>query len=240
MTQPSLQKLHLNAAIKIRELILQGRLAPGTRITEAALSEMLGLSRTPVRQALPALEKDGLLTPVGKRGFAVRAFTHEESLTALETRGTLEGMAAKIAAERGLSADLQAEFHACLAQGDAILADRTDISASNYAYGEMNARFHRLLLQAADRPLISELVERCAVVPFVSPATIAFGDAPSGDAPSGDAPFGDAPDAVALADLVYAHRQHHYIVEALERREASRAEMLLREHATIQRHSMNL
>lgn len=230
MTQASLQKLHLNAAIKIRELILQGRLAPGTRITEAALSEMLGLSRTPVRQALPALEKDGLLTPVGKRGFAVRAFTHEESLTALETRGTLEGMAAKIAAERGLPADIQAEFHACLAQGDAILADRTDISASNYAYGEMNARFHRLLLQAADRPLISELVERCAVVPFVSPATIAFGDAP----------FGDAPDAVALADLVYAHRQHHYIVEALERRESSRAEMLLREHATIQRHSMNL
>lgn len=225
MTQASLQKLHLNAAIKIRELILQGRLAPGTRITEAALSEMLGLSRTPVRQALPALEKDGLLTPVGKRGFAVRAFTHEESLTALETRGTLEGMAAKIAAERGLPAAIQAEFHACLAQGDAILADRTDISASNYAYGEMNARFHRLLLQAADRPLISELVERCAVVPFVSPATIAFGD---------------APDAVALADLVYAHRQHHYIVEALERRESSRAEMLLREHATIQRHSMNL
>lgn len=230
MTQASLQKLHLNAAIKIRELILQGRLAPGTRITEAALSEMLGLSRTPVRQALPALEKDGLLTPVGKRGFAVRAFTHDESLTALETRGTLEGLAAKIAAERGLSAPLQAEFQACLAQGDAILADRGDISASNYAYGEMNARFHRLLLQAADRPLISELVERCAVVPFVSPATIAFGDAQ----------FGDTPDAVVLADLAYAHRQHHYIVEALERREASRAEMLLREHATIQRHSMKL
>jgi GntR family transcriptional regulator of vanillate catabolism len=225
MTQASLQKLHLNAAIKIRELILQGRLAPGTRITEAALSEMLGLSRTPVRQALPALEKDGLLTPVGKRGFAVRAFTHAESLTALETRGTLEGLAAKIAAERGLSADIQAAFHACLAQGDAILADRADISASNYAYGEMNARFHRLLLQAADRPLIAELVERCAVVPFVSPATIAFGD---------------APEAVALGDLVYAHRQHHYIVEALERRESSRAEMLLREHATIQRHSMDL
>ena len=54
--------------------------------------------------------------------------------------------------------------------------------------------------------------------------------------------FGDAPDAVtlALADLVYAHRQHHYIVEALERRESSRAQMLLREHATIQRHGMNL
>ena len=230
MTQASLQKLHLNAAIKIRELILQGRLAPGTRITEAALSEMLGLSRTPVRQALPALEKDGLLMSVGKRCFAVRDFFHYVSLSALETRGTLEGMAAKSAAERGLRADIQAEFHACLTQGDAILADRDDISASNYAYGEMNARFHRLLLQAADRPLISELVERCAVVPFVSPATIAFGDAPSGD----------APDAVALADLVYAHRQHHYIVEALERRESSRAEMLLREHATIQRHSMNL
>lgn len=46
--------------------------------------------------------------------------------------------------------------------------------------------------------------------------------------------------SLALAELVYAHRQHHYIVEALERRESSRAQMLLREHATIQRHGMNL
>lgn len=186
---------------------------------------MLGLSRTPIRQALPALEKDGLLTPVGKRGYAVREFTNAEILTALEIRGALEGLAARLAAKRGISPEIQDRFRECLELGDAILKDRSDDAASDFAYGEMNAEFHQILLEAANEPLISEMVERCAMVPFVSPGTIAFSDSPN---------------VVALSDLMYAHRQHHYIVEAIEKREASRAEMLTREHATTQQHSMNL
>ena len=89
----------------------------------------------------------------------------------------------------------------------------------------MNDSFHRLILEAAGHPLLIELVARCEMVPFVSPAAMVFSEA------QGDLIFDD---------LLYAHRQHHYIVEALQRGEAARVEMLMREHAATQRHSMNL
>lgn len=225
MSSSAPPKQHLSAALQIRELILQGRLPPGTRITEAGLAEQLGLSRTPVRQALPALAKDGLIVPVGKRGYAVRGFTAEESLTALETRAALEGLAAKAAAERGLPDALLAQLRSCLAEGDAVLAARQLQADTNLAYGRMNVRFHQLVLDAAGRPLLAELVARCEAVPFVSPGTIAFSSVDS---------------AAAFDHLFFAHRQHHHVVEALARREGARAEMLMREHAYVQRHSMTL
>ena len=225
MSQDAPPKQHSAAALKIRELILQGQLPPGMRVTEAALAEMLGLSRTPVRQALPSLAKDGLLTPVGKRGYAVRGFTSEESRAALEVRSALEGLAAKTVAERGLAPGVLAQLRDCLARGDAILAARRVLPDTQCAYGEMNDSFHRLILEAAGHPLLVELVARCEMVPFVSPAAMVFSEA------QGDLIFDD---------LLYAHRQHHYIVEALQRGEAARVEMLMREHAATQRHSMNL
>lgn len=221
----SLQKQHALAAHKIRELILRGTLAPGERLTEAAISERLGLSRTPVRQALPTLAQDGLLVPVGKRGYAVKVFTHDESLVALEARAVLEGMAARIAAEKGLTDELDEAFQACLNEGDRIVHELHINEEVEQAYGVMNQRFHELILQAAGKPLLEELVARCHSVPFVHPSVMTFND----------------PNLSLIKDdLIYAHRQHHSIVEALRRRETTRVEMLLREHAAIQRHSMNL
>lgn len=221
----SLQKQHAFAAQKIRELILRGVLSPGERITEAAISERLGLSRTPVRQALPTLAQDGLLVPVGKRGYAIKVFTHEESLVALEARSVLEGMAARIAAEKGLSNELSEALQVCLDEGDRIVHEPEMDEEAEQAYGVMNQRFHELILQAAGKPLLEELISRCQSVPFVSPSVMTFSD----------------PNVRLMRDdLIYAHRQHHSIVEALRRRETTRVEMLLREHAAIQRHSMNL
>ncbi len=78
--------------VKVREMILTGLLPPGSRVTEAGLADQLKVSRTPVRNVLPALAKEGLLVAVGRRGFAVKAFTAQESLTALELRSVLEGV----------------------------------------------------------------------------------------------------------------------------------------------------
>ena len=78
-------------AQRIRELIVDGTLQPGTRVAEAALAERLGVSRTPVRNALPALATEGLLEPAGRRGYAVRGFTVEDSFRGTEIRCLLEG-----------------------------------------------------------------------------------------------------------------------------------------------------
>ena len=218
-------KQHLVVATEIKELILRGQLAPGERVTEAGVAEMLGLSRTPVRQALPILAQEGYLTAAGRRGYAVKTFTVEESATALEARAVLEGMAARSAAEKGLSPAATASLNACLAEGDEILRSGLASEELWQAYGDMNKRFHDLLVEAANKPLLADLVSRCSAVPFVAP------DLMASKLPSAE---------LFTQDLLYAHRQHHSIVEAILRREALRVEMLLREHATVQRHSMSL
>ncbi len=69
------------AVVRIREMILRSELLPGTRVAEAPLADLLGTSRTPVRQALPLLAREGLLTEHETRGYVVRAFTTTTSST---------------------------------------------------------------------------------------------------------------------------------------------------------------
>ncbi|VCU71766.1 HTH-type transcriptional regulator McbR [Pigmentiphaga humi] len=202
--------------LHIREMILRGELAPGERVREADLAARLGTSRTPVRQALPALAQEGLLVQSGARGFAVRAFSARESLEALHLRAALEGLAARALATHGASDEMLAELKDCLDAGDRIFATRQLADGDEIRYAEMNAHFHALILEGAQMPLLANLVGRCNVVPFTDPMTLAF------DTQSRDTMFNF---------LFYAHRQHHAIVAAIENGQADRAENLFREHA---------
>ena len=89
------------ATLSIREMILRGRLRPGQRVTEVMLAQLLGMSRTPVRQALPVLAREGLLVESGTRGYLVRTFTRSDILDAIDLRGVIEGLAARRVVERG-------------------------------------------------------------------------------------------------------------------------------------------
>jgi len=205
--------------LHIREMILRGELAPGERVREADLAARLGISRTPVRQALPALAQEGLLVPSGARGYAVRAFSPRECTEALHLRAALEGLAARALALNGATEELLAQLKECLAEGDEIFKDQEISDEDEVRYAEMNARFHALILEGADMPLLSSLVSRCNVVPFTAPLVLAF------DAQSRKTAFNF---------LFYAHRQHHAIVTAIESGQADRAENLFREHAYTQ------
>jgi GntR family transcriptional regulator of vanillate catabolism len=213
------------AVLRIREMILQGVLPAGERVREADLAERLGLSRTPIRQALPALAQERLLVPSGKRGYSVKAFTVKESLEALELRAVLEGLAARALAQQGVSAYLSDELRACLRRGDAIFVRHKLLKKDELEYAEMNDKFHRLIVQGAGRPQLMDLVEQCNFIPFVAPVHIAF-------------------DQMAGADmfrfLSFAHQQHHFIVDAIVSGDGARAESLLREHAQTQKRSLTL
>jgi GntR family transcriptional regulator of vanillate catabolism len=213
------------AMLRLREMVLRGELAAGERVPEAAVAKRLGLSRTPVRQALPALAQEGLLVAAGRRGYAVRRFAPQESLDALELRAALEGLAARAIAERGASPELLAALDACLAAGDAIFASGPLADEDELRYGTMNERFHDLIVTGAAKPLLADLAARCKRVPFVAPLTIAFDRS-------------SLPEMDAL--LRYAHRQHHAIVDAIRARDGGRAEALFREHAFTQKKSMKL
>src|SRR5262250_3091384 len=106
-----------SVALRIREMILRGELEPGQRLAEVGLAERLGVSRTPIRQALPALAREGLLSAAGRRGYVVRSFSPQDVVDAIETRGLLEGLAARRIAERGAETQLLEKLKDCLAEG---------------------------------------------------------------------------------------------------------------------------
>jgi GntR family transcriptional regulator of vanillate catabolism len=208
---------------RIKEMILSGELAPGERVTEQGLAERLGISRTPIRHILPNLATQGLLEPVGKRGFAVKSFSEKECWEALELRALLEGQAARLLAQQGASAQVLAALDECLQSGDRLFAERRLRPADEQLYGIMNERFHRIVVDNCGSPLLKQIVDRLNLLPFVAPSVLVF-------------------DQVGISrafDLLFrAHGCHHAIVEAIRQRDASRAESLFREHAHQQRLSM--
>jgi GntR family transcriptional regulator, vanillate catabolism transcriptional regulator len=213
------------AVLHLREMILRGKLAPGQRVAEAPLADELGMSRTPIRQALPLLAQEGLLSLHDTRGYVVRGFTWAEVIEAIELRGVLEGLAARRIAERGASKAFVRELRTCLSDGDAILNKRRIEESDEAGYGEMNVRFHALILEEAASSLLSAALERNSRVPFAGPQAVAF----------------DRTNPEGMYDLLhYAHRQHHGIVEALERGQSGRAEALMREHAHVVKESINV
>jgi GntR family transcriptional regulator of vanillate catabolism len=210
--------------VRLREMILRGELVPGERVTEIDVAQKLGVSRTPIRQALPALAQEGLLTLAGARGYRVRAFTVREVLDAIDVRGMLEGMAARLVAERGAARGLVRALRACLAEGDAVFEGGALSSDGESRYAEMNGRFHALIVDAAASKVLSDAIAFNDRVPFAAAKSFAFDKATP---------------AANFAILRYAHRQHHAIVQALENGEGARVEALLREHTHPVKESLN-
>ena len=213
------------ATLSVREMILRGRLKPGQRVTEVMLAQLLGMSRTPVRQALPVLAREGLLVESGTRGYLVRTFTRSDILDAIDLRGVLEGFAVRRICERGASPALLRKLQECLEEGDRIFRKRHLVDSDEAAFGAMNDRFHDALLAAADSPIIAGALASNDCIPFASAGAIAF----------------DAMDLQAMFDaLFFAHMQHHAIYDALQAGQSVRAEFLMCEHVNTVKSSINL
>jgi GntR family transcriptional regulator, vanillate catabolism transcriptional regulator len=204
------------ALLSLRELLLSGEFPPGTRMSELPLVERLGVSRTPLRLALANLEHEGLLENLEGGGYAVREFTMDEIHDAIELRGVLEGTAARFAAERGATADQLARMRRLSAEMDP-LVHRSDVD-SFWQYVECNRAFHALLIEAAASPVLARELERIVALPFASPSALVQGQA-------------ELPESREI--LVIAQAHHRGLIEAIERREAVRAEALAREHARV-------
>lgn len=84
----------------LREAILEGKLKPGQRLMEVQLAEQLGVSRTPVREAIRKLELEGLVVMLPRKGAYVANMSLKDIIDVLEIRASLEGLAASLAAER--------------------------------------------------------------------------------------------------------------------------------------------
>jgi len=114
----------------LRDDIVEWRLLPGTLLAEVEQSERLGVSRTPLREALGRLTAEGLTTAAGGRGVVVTGISLEDIDELFELRETLEGRAAELAAERGNPDDFAQLHRELLAAPDLISGD--DPARHNY------------------------------------------------------------------------------------------------------------
>jgi GntR family transcriptional regulator, vanillate catabolism transcriptional regulator len=208
----------VRAQLRLREMILGGELPGGARIAELAIVEKLGVSRTPIRAALMRLEQEGLLEALPNGGYAVRIFSERDVAEAIELRGTLEGLCARLAAERGAPPVVLGEARACLRSIDDLMAvDALDDDAFS-RYVALNARFHGLLAEMAGSSVIGKELERVCGLPFASPSGFVVAQA-------------NSPRARDM--LMIAQDQHWQVLDAIEHREGSRAENLMCEHSRI-------
>ncbi len=205
-------------------MILCGELAPGTRVAEAPLAQRLGMSRTPIRQALPVLAQDDLLAVRELRGYVVRGISSTQILDAIDLRGVLEGVAARRVAERGAPQELLRALRSCLEEGDALLAEQGFDEQHEVCYAEMNARFHEFIVRAASSLVLEQALDRIGAIAFAAPHALAF----------------EKSHLRTYSLITYAHGQHHAIVAALERGEGARVEALMREHSNPVKESLNL
>jgi DNA-binding GntR family transcriptional regulator len=140
---------------ELRKGIRTGRFAPGQRLIEADLTRLLGVSRGPLREAMARLAGDGLVTIEPNRGVTVKALTRSEVHSIAAIREMLEGLAARLAAERIEAGRNKAEFRKVwteLCSGPA----RTNPSD----YVDANERFHTTIVRIGGNAPLAQLLEQ--------------------------------------------------------------------------------
>jgi DNA-binding GntR family transcriptional regulator len=140
---------------RLRLDVLSGVLRPNQRLVEKELSELLGMSRTPVRDALVVLAVDGLVDR-GKHGWTVHEYSREELVAIYEVRGALEGYAARLSALRATEEELDViERTLDLERGELDLAS-PDSSVN------LNIEFHSMVVGCCGNQRLIELAVRNA------------------------------------------------------------------------------
>ncbi len=195
----------------IRNAVLDASLSPGERINEVHLARALGVSRTPTRAALHTLAAEGLVDYAPNRGFTVREFPLAAVSEAYEIRACLEGLACRLASERGLPDEQWSALMKALSDGDEILSHKVLTDADLAAYRAVNVCFHDALLSAARSRMLSDAVRMTLNMPGATHRHIV---------------------SFTHRDVRRRHDDHHRIFELVEAGEGWRAEALMREHVS--------
>jgi DNA-binding GntR family transcriptional regulator len=194
--------LHREAVARIRDMIVEGKLEPGSKIPEKQLCELFGISRTPLREALKVLASEGLLVLQPNRGARVAVMTGKEVVDLFQVMGALEGLAGECA---------------CASIGDEALAEiraQHFQMMAHYARGDRagyfraNQAIHEAIFAAADNGVLSAMYD--SLRGRIRPARFMAND--------------------TRERWDEAVREHGKILEALTRRDGRRLRDLLQQH----------
>lgn len=202
----------LNAAYDhLRAAILDGSLAPGSRVTVRPLAEQLELSPTPIKAALAALEREGFLIAIPHRGYFVPEASNDDLLELYELREAVDGIAARRAAGATNHAQLAAQLRRLLAR------QRKAIEANDlHSYGELDLTFHRLIWAGSGSRRLIPIAENLV-------AQVRLGNRYSARAPG---------------RLPVALEEHEAILNAIHEGDPRAAERRIRRHVREAGHAL--
>lgn len=192
----------------LRAAIVENRYPPGHRLVEQTLAAEMGLSRTPVREALRTLQAEGLVVIERNRGAMVRPLSPTEVVDLYGLRIRLESYAVELATERSTEVELGALVEAADAFGAAVRASDAGATAGVRRIHEANRVVHDAIVDAARHWRLTAMLARTVDIPLVFQAFRSFGP----------------------AELERSDTFHHLIVEAMCRRDGPRAAGLMAEH----------
>lgn len=145
------QPLHTLVAERLRDMIIEGRLAPGDPVNESALCQEMGVSRTPMREAVRMLASEGLIVLRPGRSTAVRKFSQEEVRDMLDVVAELEALAGRQACRSASDAEIAA------------IVDLHERMMAHYKAGErldyykLNQRIHSAIVEASGNASLAEV-----------------------------------------------------------------------------------
>ena len=145
------QNLHEAIFQKLRSLLVEGKIAPGSKLNERELAESLNVSRTPIREAIRRLAAEGLVELIANRGAIAVELSLEDVIHTFDVIADLEGFSGELAATHISDATLS-ELEALQYEMMASYA-RRDLSS----YYKLNLRIHHLINQAANNPVLAQL-----------------------------------------------------------------------------------
>jgi DNA-binding GntR family transcriptional regulator len=187
----------------LKELIVTWQVRPGEKINEEALAKSMGVSRTPIREALCRLENEGLVSMIPRRGAYVIQLSEEKVIETLQVRGVLEGLVARLAAEKMDQSALE-NIKGVL---DPLLAEqKPDDRPLDYTAGDI--AFHAMVLDASKNDMLRSMMDIVNVhLQLIRLRTVMLP--------------GRAKKTV---------REHYEVLEAIERTDPDGAEEAMRRH----------
>jgi len=197
-----------HAYAEVRAAIVENRYPPGHRLVEQRIAEELGLSRTPVREALRMLQAEGLVVSERNRGAMVRPLSPTEVVDLYGLRIRLESYAVEVATERSTETELGELVAAADAFGEIRRTADVDTVEGVRLLHDANRRFHDAILGAARHHRLEAMLARTVDTPLVFQAFRHFG----------------------VAEIERSDTFHHLIAEAMCRRDPNRASALMAEH----------
>ena len=200
MTTLKPEGLTARAYAQLRDAIVDGQLPPGEPLYEIHLADRLGMSRTPVREALKVLTRDGYLEELPSRGYGVPRRSLDDLREFFELREVLESSATRYAALRATPAEI-----ARLGQ----LCERYESESDDVAWAQLGHDFHNVLIAAARNTRLERVLDSLNAQIVMSRRTFARTDA---------------------ASRQIAIRDHRAIFEAVQARDEGRAQTLAAEH----------